>query len=67
MLEDLCKKIVIAKSQDQWEQAAESCIKDNNNILKLDILDEIAQTATDHRLTDYSAAIVYHSKKFSNQ
>ena len=37
------------------------------DILKLDILDEIAQTATDHRLTDYSAAIVYHSKKFSNQ
>ena len=67
MLEDLCKKIVIAKSQDEWEQVAESCIKDNNKILKLDILDEIAQTATDHRLTDYSAAIVYHSKKFSNQ
>ena len=67
MLEDLCKKIVIAKSQDEWEQVAESCIKDNNKILKLDILDEIAQTAADHRLTDYSAAIVYHSKKFSNE
>ena len=67
MLEDLCKKIVIAKSQDEWEQVAESCIKDNNKILKLDILDEIAQTAADHRLTDYRAAIVYHYKKFSNE
>lgn len=67
MLEDLCKKIIVAKDQSDWERTAESCIKNNNEILKLDLLDKISQTAEDHKLTDYSAAIVYHSKKFSNQ
>ncbi len=66
MIDDLCKKIVIAKEMQDWEHAAESCIKDNKNILKLDLPKEVEKAAEDHKLTDYSAAIVYHSKNFSN-
>ena len=67
MIEDLCKKVIIAKNIDDWESQVKACIQDNKNILNLDLLDDIGKTAEDHALTDYAAAIIYHSKKFSNQ
>ena len=67
MVSDLCKKVVISKEIEDWEATAESCIKDNKNILKLNVPQNIQQTADTHKLTDYAAAIVYHSEKFSNQ
>ena len=67
MIEDLCKKVVIAKEMKDWESTATKCIQDNKNILKLDLHKKVEQVAIDHKLTDYTAAIVYHSKKFSNQ
>ena len=66
MINDLCKKVVIAKKIDDWESAAEACIKDNKNILKLDLPKEIEEAGELHKLTDYTAAIVYHSENFSN-
>lgn len=67
MIEDLCKKVILAKDLEDWEATSESCIKDNKNILELSLLKGIEETADSHKLTDYAAAIVYHSKKFSNR
>tara|TARA_R110002020_G_scaffold6262_9_gene26191 strand:- start:1030 stop:3036 length:2007 start_codon:yes stop_codon:yes gene_type:complete len=67
MIEDLCKKVIIAKDITDWETTAGQCIKNNKNILKLDLSEEVAKTASDHSLTDYTAAIIYHSKEFSNR
>ena len=67
MIDDLCKKVIIAKDLNDWKNTAESCIKNNKNILKLDLSKEVEKTADNHKLTNYSAAIVYHSKNFSNQ
>ena len=67
MVADLCKKVVIAKDIKDWKATVESCVKDNNNILKLDLPKDVEETANDHNLTDYTAAIVYHSEKFSNR
>jgi hypothetical protein len=67
MVSDLCKKVVIAKDIKDWKSTVESCIKDNNNILKLDLPKDVEETANSHSLTDYTAAIVYHSEKFSNR
>ena len=67
MVDDLCKKVVIAKDIKDWKSTVEGCIKDNNNILKLDIPKGVGEAAADHNLTDYTAAIVYHSEKFSNR
>jgi hypothetical protein len=66
MISDLCKKVVIAKKIEDWESVAEACIKDNKNILKLDLPKEIEEAGELHKLTDYTAAIVYHSENFSN-
>jgi hypothetical protein len=59
--------VVIAKDIKDWKSTVESCIKDNNNILKLGLPKDVEETANDHNLTDYTAAIVYHSEKFSNR
>jgi len=67
MIEDLCKKVIIAKDMSDWESETKACIQDNKNILKLDLPNNVAKTAEDHALTDYAAAIIYHSKKFSNE
>ena len=67
MVDDLCKKVVIAKDIKDWNSTIESCIKDNNNILKLNLPKDVEETASNHSLTDYTAAIVYHSEKFSNR
>ena len=60
-------KVVIAKDIKDWKSTVESCVKDNNNILKLDLPKDVEETANNHSLTDYTAAIVYHSEKFSNR
>jgi len=67
MIDDLCKKVVIAKDIKDWKATAESCVKNNKNILSLDLSKGIEKAASDHKLTDYTAAIVYHSEKFSNR
>tara|TARA_Y100000310_G_scaffold210931_1_gene211621 strand:+ start:655 stop:2649 length:1995 start_codon:yes stop_codon:yes gene_type:complete len=67
MIDDLCKKVVIAKDVKDWKATAESCVKNNKNILSLDLSRGVEKTASDHKLTDYTAAIVYHSEKFSNR
>jgi hypothetical protein len=67
MIDDLCKKVVIAKDIKDWKATAESCVKNNKNILSLDLSRGVEKTASDHKLTDYTAAIVYHSEKFSNR
>ena len=67
MIDDLCKKVIIAKDIKDWKATAESCVKNNKNILSLDLSRGVEKTASDHKLTDYTAAIVYHSEKFSNR
>ena len=67
MIDDLCKKVIIAKDIKDWKATAESCVKNNKNILSLDLSKGVEKTASDHKLTDYTAAIVYHSEKFSNR
>ena len=67
MIDDLCKKVVIAKEVKDWKATAESCLKNNKNILNLNLAKGVEKTASDHTLTDYAAAIVYHSEKFSNR
>ena len=42
-------------------------LRNNKNILDLNLAKGVEKTASDHKLTDYAAAIVYHSEKFSNR
>ena len=64
---DLCKKVIMASDMEDWENQISKCFEDSNSILGLSTMEEIEKTAEEHHLTDYSAALIYHSKNFSNE
>ena len=64
---DLCKKVIMASDMEDWENQISKCFEDSNSILGLSTMEEIGKTAEEHHLTDYSAALIYHSKNFSNE
>jgi len=63
MLANLSESIVMSKDMNEWESSASSCIKDFNNIEKLDVKSEILDLCEQHSIVSYPAAILYHSKK----
>ena len=56
----------MASDMEDWENQISKCFEDSNSILGLSTMEEIEKTAEEHHLTDYSAALIYHSKNFSN-
>ena len=63
MLASLSESIVMSKDMNEWESSASSCIKDFNNIEKLDVKSDILDICEQHSIVSYPAAILYHSKK----
>lgn len=59
----LCESVVCAKDRQQWKRTLLSCIKNVNNIEKLTTIDGIVEIGSEHELSEYPAAILYHSKK----
>ena len=58
----LCESVVCAKEKNQWKKTLLSCVKNTNNIEKLDIMPDILEISAKHELSDYPSAILYHSK-----
>jgi len=58
----LCESVVCSKEQNQWKKTLLSCVKNINNIEKLDIMPDILEISAKHELSDYPSAILYHSK-----
>ena len=58
----LCESVVCAKEQTQWKRTLLSCVKNIDNIQKLDVMPDILEVSAKHELSDYPSAILYHSK-----
>lgn len=58
----LCESVVCAKEQKQWKRTLLSCVKNIDNIQKLDVMPDILEVSAKHELSDYPSAILYHSK-----
>lgn len=58
----LCESVICAKNKNQWKRTLLSCIKNADNIEKLNPMHEVLEIAAEHELTDYPSAILYHSK-----
>jgi len=58
----LCESVICAKNKKQWKRTLLSCIKNADNIEKLNPMHEVLEIAAEHELTDYPSAILYHSK-----
>jgi uncharacterized membrane protein len=63
MLDSLSESIVMSTEEGEWKKTAASCIKDFNNIEKLDVMPAVLEISEEHELVSYPAAILYHSKK----
>ena len=63
MLDNLCESIVCARDKEYWVKTLESCVKDFNEIEKLEALEKVLTISGNHNLETYPAAILYHSNE----
>jgi hypothetical protein len=64
MVDKLCETVVVSSQLESWDEIASSCVKDFENIAALSTLPEVLEVVADFELDDdYSAALLYHSKK----
>jgi hypothetical protein len=66
MLNKLCEAVVVSNEIETWESVANSCVNNFDNIASLNTMPDILSILAEHELEDdYSAAILYHSKKIN--
>jgi hypothetical protein len=66
MANKLCETVVVSSHLENWNEIASSCVKDFENIASLSTLPEVLEAVADFDLDDdYSAALLYHSKKIN--
>ena len=58
----LCESVICAKEKKQWKRSLSSCIKNIDNIEKLNVMPQILSIGAEHNLGEYPSAILYHSK-----
>jgi hypothetical protein len=54
---------VCAREKEYWVKTLESCVKDFNEIEKLEALEKVLTISGNHNLETYPAAILYHSNE----
>ena len=65
VLEKVCELVVSACDKADWKKTATNCLKDNQKLLQLKTLGEVADISVEHSLDEYASAILYHSAKNS--
>lgn len=66
MLNKLCEAVVVSNEIETWESVANSCVNNFDNIASLNAMPNVLSILAEHQLEDdYSAAILYHSKKIN--
>lgn len=63
IVEQLCEAVVCASEISEWESQIKNCVNNIEDIQELHTKDEILEISTEHQLTTYPSAILYHSKK----
>jgi hypothetical protein len=66
MVNKLCESIVVSSDMENWNDVAISCVNNFETISSLHTKPEVLETAAEFEIEDdYSAALLYHSNKFS--
>jgi len=63
--ESLSEAIIIGCENETWETVAKTVVKDPSILDKVSILPGIQELGAEHQLETYSAALLYHSTKYS--
>jgi len=62
-IDQLVQSVVLSSTQEKWVDVGMACIEDFNKISNLGIIEEISEISSVHELSEYPAAILFHSKK----
>lgn len=62
LLDELCKNVVMAREEGEWEEAIQDCIQDFGNIEALNPMFGVLEASQEHQLEIYPAALVYHAQ-----
>ena len=63
--ESLSEAIIVGCESDTWMTIAVDSLKDPSILDKINILPQIQELGAEHQLETYSAALLYHSTKYS--
>jgi len=63
--ESLSEAIIVGCESDAWMTIAVDSLKDPSILDKINILPQIQELGAEHQLETYSAALLYHSTKYS--
>lgn len=63
LISQLCESIICSSEKQWWGRKLKACVKDVENIQKLDTLSGVIDISSEHNLETYPSAILYHSKK----
>ena len=63
LLDELCKTVIISCEKSDWEDQVSACIKDFNQIEKLNTWPEVLDEAHENDMELYPSALYYHSKQ----
>ena len=62
-IDQLVQSIVLSADKQDWNNIGMACIQDFSKISELGIIQEISEISSEHELSEYPSAILFHSKK----
>jgi len=62
-IDQLVQSIVLSSDKQDWNNIGMACIQDFSKISELGIIQEISEISSEHELSEYPSAILFHSKK----
>jgi len=63
IVDQLCEAVICASDVSNWENEIKNCVNNIENIQELHTMHEILDISSEHELTVYPSAILYHSEK----
>ena len=66
VVDQLCEAVIASTEKLSWQDKAQACIEDISNIDELKPMSEVLDISSQHELTLYPSAILYHSKSSQN-
>ena len=64
ILDDVFEKVICSKERDDWDKTIKACAEDISETNKLSVIPDILEISKSFELDRYSAALLYHSRKY---
>lgn len=61
----VCEKVVLNSAIEEWDEKVKAIVNNSSELLKMQINPDILALAAQHGLSDYSAALLFHSNELN--